>query len=81
MKDFIIISDGACDLADDVVSQLGIRVIPFYVAYDSETYLKEKVDFSVQEFYQKLIDNPEVYPKTYLPFKSTVYAYWPDSFR
>lgn len=67
MKDFEIISDGACDLSDDVVSKLGIRVIPFYVAYDEGKYLKEKQDFSVQEFYQKLIDNPEIFPKTSMP--------------
>lgn len=67
MKDFEIISDGACDLADDVVSKLGIRVVPFYVAYDEEKYLKEKVDFTVQEFYQKLIDHPDVFPKTSMP--------------
>ncbi len=67
MKDFEIISDGACDLADEAVSRLGIRVIPFYVAYDEETYLKEKVDFNVQDFYQKLIDHPDVFPKTSMP--------------
>ncbi|MDE7161339.1 MAG: DegV family protein, partial [Anaeroplasmataceae bacterium] len=67
MKDFAIISDGACDLADEVVSKLGIRVVPFYVAYDEEKYLKEKLDFSVQEFYQKLIDHPDIFPKTSMP--------------
>ena len=59
MKDFEIISDGACDLADEVVSKLGIRVVPFYVAYEEEKYLKEKVDVNVQDFYQKLVDDPD----------------------
>ncbi|MDE6660482.1 MAG: DegV family protein, partial [Anaeroplasmataceae bacterium] len=67
MKDFEIISDGACDLADETVSKLGIRVVPFYVAYDEQNYLREKVDFTVQDFYQKLIDNPGVFPKTSMP--------------
>ncbi|MDE6414368.1 MAG: DegV family protein [Anaeroplasmataceae bacterium] len=67
MKDFEIISDGACDLADETVSKLGIRVVPFYVAYDEQNYLREKVDFSVQDFYQKLVDNPNVFPKTSMP--------------
>lgn len=67
MKEFEIISDGACDLSDEVVSKLGIRVVPFYVAYDEQNYLKEKVDFAVQDFYQKLIDNPNVFPKTSMP--------------
>lgn len=67
MRDFEIISDGACDLADDAVSKLGIRVVPFYVAYDEQNYLREKVDFAVQDFYQKLVDNPGVFPKTSMP--------------
>lgn len=67
MKDFEIISDGSCDLSDEAVSKLGIRVVPFYVAYDEESYLKEKVDFQVQEFYQRLMDNPGVFPKTSMP--------------
>ncbi|MDE6241557.1 MAG: DegV family protein [Anaeroplasmataceae bacterium] len=67
MKDFEIISDGACDLADETVSKLGIRVVPFYVAYDEQNYLREKIDFSVQDFYQKLIDNPNIFPKTSMP--------------
>ncbi len=67
MKDFEIISDGSCDLSDEAVSKLGIRVVPFYVAYDEESYLKEKVDFQVQEFYQKLMDNPGEFPKTSMP--------------
>lgn len=67
MKDFEIISDGACDLADEVVSKLGIRVVPFYVAYEEEKYLKEKVDVNVQDFYQKLVDDPTVFPKTSMP--------------
>jgi len=67
MKDFEIISDGSCDLSDEAVSKLGIRVVPFYVAYEEESYLKEKVDFQVQEFYQKLMDNPGVFPKTSMP--------------
>lgn len=67
MKDFEIISDGACDLADEAVSKLGIRVVPFYVAFDEQNYLREKIDFAVQDFYQKLVDNPNVFPKTSMP--------------
>lgn len=67
MKDFEIISDGACDLSDEAVSTLGIKVIPFYIAYDEKTYLKEKVDVNIEDFYQKLVDNPTVFPKTSMP--------------
>lgn len=67
MKDFVIISDGACDLSDDAVKELGVRVVPFYVAFEQDKYLKEKVDVGVQEFYQMLVDQPSVFPKTSMP--------------
>lgn len=67
MKDFVIISDGACDLSDEVVKELGVRVVPFYVAFEQDKYLKEKVDVAVQDFYQQLVDNPSVFPKTSMP--------------
>lgn len=67
MKDYEIISDGSCDLAEETVSKLGIRVVPFYIAYDEQTYLKEKVEVNVQDFYQKLVDDPTLFPKTSMP--------------
>ena len=51
----MIISDGSCDLSDDAVEKLGVRVVPFYIAFENETYLKEKKEVNVQEFYQKII--------------------------
>lgn len=67
MKQIEIISDGACDLSDEAVLNLGIRVVPFYIAYDEKKYLREKVDIEVKEFYQKLVDHPNVFPKTSMP--------------
>lgn len=67
MKEIEIISDGACDLSDEAVLKLGIRVVPFYIAYDEKKYLKEKVDINVQNFYQRLVDDPTVFPKTSMP--------------
>lgn len=67
MKDFVIISDGACDLSDEAVKALGVRVVPFYIAYDEHTYLKEKVEVNVADFYQQLVDNPTIFPKTSMP--------------
>ncbi len=67
MKNFEIISDGACDIAKDDVAKLGIKVVPFYVAFDEHKYLKEGIDFTSKDFYQQLIDNPDVFPKTSMP--------------
>ena len=53
-KNFTIISDGSCDLPDEIVKEKDIKVVPFYISFDGNTYLKEKVDIGVQEFYNKL---------------------------
>ncbi len=73
MKDFVIISDGACDLFDYEVKNLDVRVIPFYIAFEEGKYLKETVDVQVDEFYQKLIDHPNVFPKTSMPTSEDYY--------
>ena len=38
---FQIISDGACDLMPEYVSEHEISVVPFYVTFDGENYTKE----------------------------------------
>lgn len=62
-----IISDGACDLTLDELKKLDVKVIPFYVSFDGEHYLKEGVDFTVRDFYQTLVDDSSIFPKTSLP--------------
>ncbi|MCI8280941.1 MAG: DegV family protein [Lachnospiraceae bacterium] len=62
-----IISDGSCDLGTDIPQKNGIHVVPFYVTFDGETYQKEMEEVSVREFYQKMVDYPDVYPKSSLP--------------
>ncbi len=62
-----IISDGSCDLGMEIPQKYGIKVVPFYVTFDGETYQKEIEEVSVREFYQKMVDYPDVYPKSSLP--------------
>lgn len=62
-----IISDGSCDLPKELTRERDIKVVPFYVSFDGETYLKEKEELNVREFYQKMVDNPTVFPKTSMP--------------
>ena len=62
-----IISDGSLDLPNELVEEKGIKVVPFYVSFDGETYLKEKEELDIREFYQKMVDNPQVFPKTSMP--------------
>ena len=62
-----IISDGSCDLTVEELNELNVQVIPFNVLFDNEKYLREGIEFTVREFYQKLVDNPKLFPKTSLP--------------
>ena len=62
-----IITDGSCDLNSELVKTKNLKVVPFYVSFDGEKYEKEMEEVDVREFYQKMVDNPEIFPKTSLP--------------
>lgn len=64
---FHIISDGSCDLPTKLVEERNITVVPFYVSFDGEHYLKENVDIGIRDFYQQMVDNKGVYPKSSMP--------------
>ncbi len=62
-----IISDGSCDLDPEWAKEHNVDVVPFYVSFDSQNYQKEMVELGVREFYQRMVDNPKVYPKSSMP--------------
>ena len=62
-----IVSDGALDLPKELTEEKNIKVVPFYVSFDGETYLKEMEELGVRDFYQQMVDNPNVFPKTSMP--------------
>lgn len=62
-----IITDSSCDLKQELIKEKQLHVVPFYVSFDKETYFKENEEIKVHEFYQKMVDNPSVFPKTSLP--------------
>lgn len=64
---FDIITDSACDLTQEMIHQLGLTVVPFYVSIDGQTYLKEGQEMAVRDFYQFMVDRPDILPKTSLP--------------
>ena len=66
-NDFIIVSDGSCDLPDTIVQEKQIQVVPFYVSFDGNTYLKEKKELDVNAFYERLVEDPNLFPSTALP--------------
>ena len=62
-----IITDGSCDLTPELAQQHNFKIVPFYVSFDKENYFKEVEEVGIREFYQKMVDNPDVFPKTSLP--------------
>ncbi len=65
--EYQIISDGSCDLGVRTAKENHIEIVPFYVSFDGENYKKEIEEIGVREFYQKMVDNPTLYPKSSLP--------------
>lgn len=66
-RDFVIVSDGSCDLSKELIEENGVTIVPFYVSLDGTTYQKENEELDVREFYQFLVSNPGKYPKSSLP--------------
>lgn len=64
---FQLISDSSCDLDPQVAAERNIRVVPFYVSFSENEYLREGEDISVRDFYQKMVDQPNSFPRTSLP--------------
>lgn len=62
-----IITDGSCDLGQEIPQKAGLKVVPFYVTFDGKTYKKEIEEIGVREFYQQMVDNPKQFPKSSLP--------------
>lgn len=64
---FHIISDGSCDLPPELAVEKNITVVPFYVSFDDEHYEKEIEEVGIRDFYQRMVDNPKVFPKSSMP--------------
>lgn len=62
-----IITDGSCDLPKELMIEKGVTVVPFYVSFDGEHYLKEVEEIGVREFYEKMVADPNTFPKSSLP--------------
>ena len=65
--DYKIISDGCCDLGKDIIEQYQLRIVPFCISFDEENYYKEIEEIGIREVYDRMVNNPDVYPKTSLP--------------
>lgn len=64
---FHVITDGSCDLPPEWAKQMGYSVVPFYVSFDDEHYQKEIEEVGIRDFYQQMVDQKGVYPKSSMP--------------
>ena len=64
---FQLISDGGCDFTKQEAQQHSIDVVPFYVTLDDGTPLREGVDISKTEYFKRLKEEKNLFPKTAQP--------------
>jgi len=64
---FQIIADGPCDFTREEAAQAGIGIVPSYITFDQETYLKEGVDISTEDYFKRLNEDKNLRPKTAQP--------------
>ena len=67
MRDFKILTDSCCDIPDKLLLENKIDFMPFYTCVDGRKYLKERVDISVDDFYQKILADRNLFAKTSFP--------------
>ena len=64
MSNIKLITDSGSDISIETAQKLGIRLLPISYTFDGETYYREGVDMSKEEFYEKLADKNAPIPKT-----------------
>ncbi len=66
MSKIVLFSDSSCDIPEPFLQEYDVKLIPYYVSFDEETYYKEIVELSISDFYAKMRES-RVFPKTSLP--------------
>ena len=64
---FQIISDGGCDFSKEEIQKYNVNVVPFYISFDQGSHLKEGIDITKEDFFQRLVNEKNLYPKTSQP--------------
>ena len=63
---FKIFSDTPCDFTVEYAESLGVTIVPLYVSFDGENYLKAQYELTTEDFYNRMTSE-KVYPKTSMP--------------
>jgi len=64
---FQIVSDGSCDFSDNEVAANNIKVVPFYITFDSEIFHREGVELMRDDFIKRITTDKNLFPKTSQP--------------
>ena len=56
-----IVSDGSCDLPPELAGEKNITVVPFYVSFGNEDYLKENPDKTEHDFAELKTLSDQIY--------------------
>ena len=71
-----ILSDSACDLSKEYVERHNVEIVPLSISFDGENYEVDREEIDRDAFYQKMVDNPTVFPKSSLPSVETYADYF-----
>lgn len=62
-----LISDGGCDFSENEVEEHNITIVPFYISFDHENYLMEGRDITKDAYFERLVSEKKLFPKTSQP--------------
>ncbi len=71
---FCVVSDGSCDLPEQMIREYDVDIVHFLVSFDGKNYKREAVDIDLKDFYQHMIDDPDTIPKTAAPSPEDFYT-------
>lgn len=76
-----IISDGSCDLPEELAREKAVVMVPFYVTMDDKSFVRENVDISKDDFYQWMVDHKGQFPKSSMPPTSDFFEAFEEAAR
>ncbi|MGM9974404.1 MAG: DegV family protein [Clostridiaceae bacterium] len=65
--EYRIVTDSSADLTLKEAGEKDITIVPFYISLDGVEYLKEAVQLEIRELYEKMAQDPSLFPKTSTP--------------
>jgi len=64
---FQIVSDAGCDFSPEEIEKSGVKVVPFYVSFDQQNYMREGIEITKEAYFERLTTEKTLFPKTSQP--------------